>query len=79
MTGRCATCRHWVPFDVADKGWWRGASGKVKLGKRMGLCSKADGIEVDPTTDAIAGDGSDYRADLRTAPTFGCTMYESTK
>jgi hypothetical protein len=89
---RCATCKHWVPFEKTDDAERLADLDPadqptdapdahvrdVVMVRRLGLCRKADGIVRDPTSLAIAEDGSDYRARFRTAATFGCVMHEPT-
>lgn len=86
---RCATCKHWTPFvseyadkqledeDLAEAEEFGTRPRYVLIHrKQLGLCAKADGIQIDQTTLAIAEDGSDYIANFRTSAEFGCVMHE---
>ena len=80
ICGTCRTCKHWVPFDEDAIDTALTSAHRFADRKRLGLCRKADGAREydggDTETLAIAVDGSDYRADFRTAATFGCVMHE---
>lgn len=83
----CATCKHWVPFDGDPDDAYDDPDDDPRpdtynanvfvVRRRLGLCRKAEGTrKIDPTTLAIAQDGSDYKASFRTAAEFGCVMHE---
>jgi transposase len=77
MSGHCKDCVHWTPFDPTNPG---GSVYRALLHakpKAFGLCAKANGIKRDPTSLAYAEDGSDYKANFRTSPEFGCVMFEA--
>lgn len=72
--GNCSTCKFWEPFGVNKHPDWFTA-------RRLGLCRKASMIDdqYDETSIALAQDGSNYTANLRTAAEFGCVMHELDK
>jgi hypothetical protein len=79
---RCATCKHWTPpeneafGEVPGVGWckaapqyWDAAEWDEDCERRI-LKPQYSGVL------AMVKDGSDYRAELRTFPDFGCVMHE---
>lgn len=72
----CKDCKHWDSGSDAngytEKGY--GTCNKIHLGGSM----VSDDEEVDLGQKlAFTEDGSGYKADLITLPTFGCLLWES--
>ena len=85
VPGRCARCRHWTPFDPEQR-----VNTFAVERNRLGLCGRVvnqsnlvdwdnyepgEHAEVVAKTEACTTDLSGCSA-LRTAATFGCTLFE---
>lgn len=85
MNGRCESCKHWDRADEYETGHGLG------FGRCKNVPMFWDATEWDDTRDgrrlkaefkdvkAFAQDGSDYAAELITAPGFGCIAYIPTE
>ncbi|HTP97948.1 MAG TPA: hypothetical protein VMN56_01400 [Casimicrobiaceae bacterium] len=79
--GRCASCRFWAidedGVDIFDEDGIRAGRTAHHVCLRIPHGNGRRGAaRLDPNTPAIATDAENYAAELRTLPTFGCTLYE---
>lgn len=77
---RCGSCKHWIPPERRNdfKSIWKDDG---ETDKKYGICTLielGDSYQDPPTPLPLAAtkDGSDYRADLFTQPSFGCVLWE---
>lgn len=69
--GNCETCKFWEQSVTPQEGGFRKCNRIDLKGYR-----EPDPEAVDYGSAAYTEDGSDYRADLFTLPTFGCTEHQ---
>jgi hypothetical protein len=75
MTGRCATCRWFVPWKDADLDYWS------DLPDGWGICTliTADvdnDPEANPNVKALLQQQWSEHSDMAVAPDFGCVEHE---
>jgi len=84
MMGKCKTCKHWVKPE-SDYGEVPG-TGNCKAVVQFWNATEWNAPDYEErtlkpeysTTLAFVQDGSDYYAELKTLPDFGCVQHEGT-
>lgn len=83
--GNCENCTFWKPPSLRttfeqifrwDPDKDKRADTKYGMCRRITLASEWDD-PPDPLPLAVTKDGSDYKAELYTLPTFGCVEFEA--